>query len=62
VLSGSIEKSALDWNPQGARRSGRPKKALKKMVKEEAMEVGTGAGGSATQMQCPQEEATGINY
>ena len=32
----SIEKQALDWNPQGARRRGRPKRNLKRTVLEEA--------------------------
>jgi hypothetical protein len=35
--TGSLEKAALDWNPQWARRRGRPKK---RAVEEEAMEVG----------------------
>jgi hypothetical protein len=33
----SIEK---DWNPQGARRRGRPKKTWKKTIEDEAMEAG----------------------
>jgi hypothetical protein len=36
----SIEKLVLDWNPQGARRRGRPKKTWKRTIEEEAMEMG----------------------
>jgi hypothetical protein len=32
---GSIEKWALDWNPQGVRRRGRPKQTWKRTVVEE---------------------------
>jgi hypothetical protein len=32
----SITKQALDWNPQGARSRGKPKKTWKKTVLEEA--------------------------
>jgi hypothetical protein len=32
----STEKQALGWNPQGARRRGRPKQNLKRTVLEEA--------------------------
>jgi hypothetical protein len=38
--TGSIEKAALDWNPQGARGRGRPKKTWKRAVEEEAIELG----------------------
>jgi hypothetical protein len=37
---GAIERAALDWNPQGARRRGRPRKTWKKTVEEEAAEMG----------------------
>jgi hypothetical protein len=30
----------LDWNPQGARRRGRPKKTWKRTTEDEAMEAG----------------------
>jgi hypothetical protein len=33
---GAIERAALDWNPQGARRRGHPRKTWKKMAEEEA--------------------------
>jgi hypothetical protein len=38
--TGSIEKAALNWKPQRARRHGRPKKTWKRAVEEEAMEEG----------------------
>jgi hypothetical protein len=38
--TGSIEKSVLDWNPQGARRRCRPKKTWKRTIEDEAMEAG----------------------
>jgi hypothetical protein len=38
--TGSIEKSVLEWNPQGARRRGRPKKTWKRTIEDEAMETG----------------------
>jgi hypothetical protein len=34
--SGITEKDALDWNSQGKRRRGRPKKTWKRTVEEEA--------------------------
>ena len=34
--SGITEKDALDWNPQGKRKRGRPKKTWKRTVEEEA--------------------------
>jgi hypothetical protein len=37
--TGSIEKSVLDCNPQGARRHGRPKNTLKRTIEDEAMEA-----------------------
>jgi hypothetical protein len=37
---GAVERAALDWNPQGARRRGRPGKSWKKAVEEEAAEMG----------------------
>jgi hypothetical protein len=37
---GAIERAALDWNPQGARRRGRPRKTWKKTVEEEAAVMG----------------------
>jgi hypothetical protein len=33
---GSIEKQALDWNPQGVRRRGRPKQTWKRTVVQKA--------------------------
>jgi hypothetical protein len=38
--SGITEKDALDWNPQGNRRTGRPKKTWKRTVEEEARDQG----------------------
>jgi hypothetical protein len=38
--TGAIEKTALDWNPQGARRYGRPRITWRKTVEEEAREAG----------------------
>ena len=38
--SGITEKDALDWNPQGKRRRGRPKKTWKRTVEEEARDEG----------------------
>jgi hypothetical protein len=38
--SGITEKGALDWNPQGKRRRGRPKKTWKRTVEEEARDQG----------------------
>jgi hypothetical protein len=32
----AIENDALDWNPQGVRRRGRPKKTWKRTIEEEA--------------------------
>jgi hypothetical protein len=38
--TGSVEKSVLNWNPQGARRLGRPKKTWKRNTEDEVMEAG----------------------
>jgi hypothetical protein len=38
--SGINEKYALDWNPQGKGRRGRPKKTWKRTVEEEARDQG----------------------
>jgi hypothetical protein len=38
--SGITEKDALDWNPQGKRRRGRPKKTWKRTVEEAARDQG----------------------
>jgi hypothetical protein len=37
---GAIEKAALEWNPQGVRKRGRPKKTWRRTSEEEAMEMG----------------------
>ena len=37
---GDIAKNALDWNPQGTRRRGRPKNSWKRTVANEASELG----------------------
>jgi hypothetical protein len=69
--TGSVQKAALVWNPQGGRRRGRPKKTWKREAEEEAMEVGrhgarlkelllAGSGGSISQMPYGPEGATGI--
>jgi hypothetical protein len=39
-LAGAIEKDALDWNPQGARGKGRPRKAWRRTIEEETTEMG----------------------
>ena len=33
--TGAIEKTALDWNPQGCRRRGRPTRNLRRTIKDE---------------------------
>ena len=33
--TGAIEKTALDWNPQGYRRRGRPKRTWQRTVEDE---------------------------
>jgi transposase len=38
---GSIEKQVLDWNPQGVRRSGRPKQSWRRTVVKEATKCKT---------------------
>jgi hypothetical protein len=38
--AGAIEKDALDWNPQGARRRGRPRKTRRRTTEEEIIEMG----------------------
>jgi hypothetical protein len=38
--TGAVEKTALDWNPRGARRCGRSTKTSRKTVEEEAREAG----------------------
>lgn len=37
---GAIKKTALDWNPQGARKRGRPKTTWKRTIEEECRTVG----------------------
>jgi hypothetical protein len=32
----AVERIALDWNPQGTRKRGRPKKAWRRSIMEEA--------------------------
>lgn len=34
-----VEKRALDWNPQGARKRGRPQETWKRTIAKEAKEV-----------------------
>jgi hypothetical protein len=36
----SIERQALDWNPQGARKRGRPKQSWRRTIEEEGRERG----------------------
>jgi hypothetical protein len=38
--AGAIEKDALDCNPQGARRRGRPRKSWRRATEEEITEMG----------------------
>jgi hypothetical protein len=38
--AGAIRKDALDWNPQGARRRGRPRKTWRRTIEEEIREMG----------------------
>jgi hypothetical protein len=38
--AGAIEKDALDWNPQGARRRGQPRKTWRRTTEEEIIEMG----------------------
>jgi hypothetical protein len=37
--TGAVEETALDWNPQGVSRCGRPRKTWRKTVEEEAREA-----------------------
>jgi hypothetical protein len=38
--AGAIEKVALDWNPQGARRRGRPRKTWRSTIEKEITGMG----------------------
>ena len=38
--AGAIEKTALDWNPQGYRRRGRPKKTWRRTIEDEIRNTG----------------------
>jgi hypothetical protein len=38
--AGAIEKTALDWNPQGYRRSGRPKRTWRRTTEDEIRNIG----------------------
>jgi hypothetical protein len=38
--SGAIEKTALDWNPQGYRRRGRPKRTWRRTIEDEMRNTG----------------------
>jgi len=35
MQTGVIEKTALDWNPQGYRRTGRPKRTWRRTIEDE---------------------------
>jgi len=37
---GAIEKNTLDWNPQGYRRRGRPKRTWRKTIEDEIRGTG----------------------
>ena len=37
---GAIEKTALDWNPQGYRRRGRPKRTWRRTTEDEIRNIG----------------------
>jgi len=37
---GAIEKTALDWNPQGYRRRGRPKRTWRRIIEDEIRGTG----------------------
>jgi len=37
---GAIEKTTLDWNPQGCRRRGRPKRMWRRTIEEEIRSTG----------------------
>jgi hypothetical protein len=38
--AGAIEKTALDWNPQGYRRRGRPKRMWRRTIEDEIRNTG----------------------
>jgi hypothetical protein len=38
--AGAIEKTALDWNPQGYRRRGRPKRMWRMTIEDEIRNTG----------------------
>ena len=38
--AGAIEKTSLDWNPQGYRRRGRPKRTLRRTTQDEIRSTG----------------------
>jgi hypothetical protein len=38
--AGAIEKTTLDWNPQGYRRRGRPKRMWRRMIEDEIRNTG----------------------
>jgi len=38
--TGAIEKTALDWNPRGYRRRGRPKRTWRRTIKDEIRSTG----------------------
>jgi hypothetical protein len=38
--AGAIEKTALDWNPQGYRRTGRPKRTWRRTTEDETRNTG----------------------
>jgi hypothetical protein len=38
--AGAIEKIALDWNPQGCRRRGRPKRTWRRTIEDEIINTG----------------------
>jgi hypothetical protein len=37
--AGAIEKTALDWNPQGYRRRGRPKRTWRRTIEDEIRDI-----------------------
>ena len=38
--AGAVEKPALDWNPQGCRRRGRPKRTWRRTIEDEISSTG----------------------
>jgi hypothetical protein len=42
--NGAIEREALDWNPQGKQKRGRPKQTWRGLVHSEALEEGKSWG------------------